>query len=214
MEKEIGRGAEAILIHSNGILIKKRVKKGYRDEKIDFFLRKTRTRKESKIMQKANLLFSVPKILQINEKNNEIKMEFIKGEKLSDYFDKYDKEKAKIVCKKIGENIAKLHNSEIIHGDLTTSNMIFSKNMVYFIDFGLSFISQKKEDKAVDLHLLKQALESKHFKNFNFFFEEIIRSYKENYEQSKEILMQLEKVENRGRYKQKKISRKNKNKKL
>lgn len=214
MKIEIGRGAEAILIHSDGKLLKKRIKKGYRNEKIDDILRKLRTRKEAKIMQKAGLLISVPKIFEVNEKINEIKMEFIDGEKLSDYLEKYKLEKAKIVCKKIGENIARLHNSDIIHGDLTTSNMIFSKKEIYFIDFGLSFISQRKEDKAVDLHLLKQALESKHFKNFDLFFEEIIDSYKEKCIQSKEILMQFDKVENRGRYKQKKISRKTKNKKL
>src|SRR4030042_1167648 len=49
--------------------------------------------------------------------------------------------------------------SHIINGDLTTSNMILNPdNKLYFIDFGLSFHSNKIEDKAVDLHLLKQAL--------------------------------------------------------
>ena len=87
-------------------------------------------------------------------------MEFIDGKKLSDSLESQDYKK---ICKQIAENITKMHNSGIIHGDLTTSNMIFKNNQVYFIDFGLAFHSSKVEDKAVDLHLLKQALEAKHF---------------------------------------------------
>ena len=43
---------------------------------------------------------------------------------------------------------------------------ILKNGKVYFIDFGLGFFSNKTEDKAVDLHLLKQALESKHYQIF------------------------------------------------
>ena len=44
-----------------------------------------------------------------------------------------------------------------------TNDMIYDKK-IYLIDFGLSLYSNKPEDKAVDLHLLKQALESKHYR--------------------------------------------------
>ena len=107
------------------------------------------------------------------------------------------------LVKEIGEKIAVLHNNHIIHGDLTTSNMIFNEE-VYFIDFGLSFFSHKIEDKAVDLHLLKQALESKHYKIWEKAFKTALETYKKNAENSDEILKRLEKVEKRGRYKQKK----------
>ncbi len=72
------------------------------------------------------------------------------------------------IFKEIGNLIGKMHNQNIIHGDLTTSNMIVNSNekKIYFIDFGLSFFSEKIEDKAVDLHLLKRALESKHLKKY------------------------------------------------
>ena len=102
----------------------------------------------------------------------------------------------------IGKNIAKLHDADIIHGDLTTSNMILSgKEVVYFIDFGLGFISKKIEDKAVDLHLLKQALEAKHFTHWETLFKEVINGYSSS-KDSKLVLKQLEKVEKRGRYKE------------
>ena len=71
---------------------------------------------------------------------------------------------------------------------------------VYFIDFGLSFSSSKIEDKAVDLHLLRQALESKHFKHWHILFQEVLKGY-EQVSEAEKVLKQLEKVEKRGRYK-------------
>ena len=78
--------------------------------------------------------------------------------------------------------------------------MIYN-NEVYFIDFGLSFFSQKIEDKAVDLHLLRQALESKHYKVFNKAFKLVLKGYKRESENYDDIMNRLEKVEARGRNK-------------
>ena len=111
--------------------------------------------------------------------------------------------KYKKLSKEIGEKVAILHNKGIIHGDLTTSNMIFNKE-ICFIDFGLSFFSHKTEDKAVDLHLLKQALESKHYKIWEKAFKLALESYKNKAKNSDEIIKRLQKVEKRGRYKTKK----------
>ncbi len=66
------------------------------------------------------------------------------------------------LCEKIGENIAKLHNCNIIHGDLTSSNMILQNNDIYFIDFGLGMISDLVEDKGVDLLVFKKAISGIH----------------------------------------------------
>ena len=71
-----------------------------------------------------------------------------------------------------------------------------------FIDFGLGFFSNKIEDKAVDLHLLKQALESKHFKKWDENFKEVLKNYKIS-KDSEKVLERLKKVESRGRYKDK-----------
>ena len=71
---------------------------------------------------------------------------------------------------------------------------------LYFIDFGLGFNSHRIEDKAVDLHLIKQALEAKHFENWKTLFQSIKDGYKHS-KDSKKVLEQLEKVEKRGRYK-------------
>ena len=194
----IAQGAEAVLIRKDNLLVKERIKKGYRLPELDEKLRKQRTRKEARLIEKASKLIPVPRIIKTDEKGKIIQMEFIEGKKLSECLDELPN--ALEVCEKIGQNIAKLHDVNIIHGDLTTSNMILKEGEVYFIDFGLGFESKKTEDKAVDLHLIKQALEAKHFNNFEGFFKAVLDGYKtsKNY---KETLARLQKVEKRGRYK-------------
>lgn len=237
-EKIIQQGAEAILIQQDNKLIKRRIKKSYRIKEIDEKLRKQRTKSEAKLLGKASKLISVPEIIKVNEKEKEIDMQFIEGKKLSEHLDSLENKEE--IAEEIGKQVAKIHDADIIHGDLTTSNMILventnkilndktnakniedninnkninnskmpeqeegmkeSKFLVYFIDFGLGFHSSRIEDKAVDLHLLRQALEAKHYKNWQSLFSAVLKGYKEskNYEAT---IKQLKKVEARGRYK-------------
>ncbi len=195
-KKVIAKGAEAEIILKEGKIVKKRVKKNYRLKEIDEKLRKKRTRWEARNMGRVGE--GVPKILNVDENKKEIEMEFIDGKKLSENFDNFSGKKQKKIAGEVGRIVGEIHNKNIIHGDLTTSNMIW-KNKIHLIDFGLSFYSKRIEDKAVDLHLLKQALESKHFQNWRKLFKYIINNY--NPENKKEILKRLEKVEKRGRYK-------------
>lgn len=201
--KQIGDGAEAI-IYLDKDIIKHRIEKSYRHKDIDIKLRKFRTRRESKILKKLEQLnFPAPKLIKTDEKEMKIVMEYINAPRLRDALEKKDHKK---LCKEIGEKIAFLHNNDIIHGDLTTSNMLLTTeppNKLYFIDFGLSFFSKRLEDKAVDLHLLRQALESKHHKIWEDCFSSILKGYKKA-QDYKEILNRFKKVESRGRYKGKK----------
>lgn len=200
-EKIISQGAEAIIkLIDNKKVLKERIRKSYRLEVLDEKIRKSRTKKERKILEKASKIIDVPKILG-DEKSFSIEMEYIDGEKISNCLDYLGEEKQKDIMIKIGEIIAKLHKKDIIHGDLTTSNMILKKDKIYVIDFGLSFISKRIEDKAVDLHLIKQALEAKHWKKYEKLFNWLLESYKESYEKANEVLERLKKVEKRGRYK-------------
>jgi len=198
----IQTGAEAIILKEGSSVIKKRIAKGYRYSVLDEKIRKNRTKRETRILEKAEKLIFVPKVFGVSK--FEIEMEFIDGKKLSEQLDEL--KSAEQVCVQIGENIAKLHDADVIHGDLTTSNMIFvgggeKAGRLYFIDFGLSFGNGRIEDKAVDLHLIKQALEAKHFKNFQKFFRAILKGYEISKNLS-EVLKRFEKVELRGRYKQ------------
>ena len=198
--KILQQGAEAVILLDKNKIIKKRNKKSYRILEIDDRIRRQRTRSEAKLLTKAYELISIPEIIKVDQKTKKIVMEFIDGKKLSDYLDKFPLKKQKEVCKLIGESTAKLHDADIIHGDLTTSNMILKDDKIYFIDFGLGFISHKFEDKAVDLHLLKQALEAKHFKNWEILFREVLKEYSKS-KDSEIVLERLNKVEKRGRYK-------------
>lgn len=197
LKKILYQGAEAILTLENNLVHKKRIKKSYRIPEIDIPLRKQRTRKEAKILDKLKGKIPVPKLIKLNEANSEIILEYIKGKKLSDCLDKL-KNKNKVMHE-IAKSVSLVHNQNIIHGDLTTSNMILVKDKVYLIDFGLSFHSSRIEDKAVDLHLLKQALEAKHYKHYRRLFSLFLKYY--NPENKARILEQLKRVEARGRYK-------------
>ncbi|MFH0978362.1 MAG: KEOPS complex kinase/ATPase Bud32 [Candidatus Woesearchaeota archaeon] len=197
--KIIGRGAEAIIYHDKDV-VKERVKKGYRIQEIDNRLRRFRTNREAKVIGRLQRIgFPSPKLINNDEKQTLV-MEYIPGEKVRDLLEKSDYHK---ISQEIGRKIAIVHNNGIIHGDLTTSNMIMHTE-VYFIDFGLSFFSEKVEDKAVDLHLFKQALESKHYTICNECFNAALKAYEKDAKQSAEILKRLEIVEKRGRYKHKK----------
>lgn len=199
-QKLLQQGAEAKIILSGNLIIKDRIKKSYRIKELDEKIRKQRTRSEKKLLEKASKIINASNPFPLKE-FNKIEMPFIDGQKLSDNLDKFSLEKQKEICKQIGKEIAKLHSVDIIHGDLTTSNMILVKdNSVFFVDFGLGYISRKIEDKAVDLHLLKQALEAKHFKNWEILFEQVLQGYK-SYKESSKVLERLKAVEKRGRYK-------------
>lgn len=289
VEKILAQAAESIIIKQDDKIIKRRIKKGYRIPEIDEKLRKLRTRSEAKIIERLQDKINVPKIISVNEISKEIVMEFIEGKKLSDNLDLFPVNQQIEVCKEIGKEVGKMHDENIIHGDLTTSNMILQENCckisnnkelcctnkgiqknniknlvdnnklkdccpdkltnkklcypdnkkgsritnklvinnseipeqeegmeetkikaseankcepssikIVLIDFGLSFHSIKIEDKAVDIHLFRQALESKHFQNW----EKLYKSFTEGYnpKDKTQILKQLEKVELRGRY--------------
>jgi len=199
-QKLIQQGAEAKIFKIKNKVIKDRIKKSYRISFLDNKIRKLRTRSEAKLLEKASKVIPIPKIINSNEVNKTIEMEYLPGDKLSDKLNKYPIIKQKTICKKIGINIAKLHDINIIHGDLTTSNMILKNNKIYFIDFGLGYISHKFEDKAVDLHLLKQALEAKHFQHYKDLVKEILKGYSKS-KDFKVVLERLKTVEKRGRYK-------------
>jgi len=203
MKKVIGRGAEAILYLEDGKVTKERVKKGYRHPDIDYRIRRSCTRHENKLLVSASSFINVPKVFEFSDSGMKIIMEFIEGETLRDILDGMPKDKRLEICGQLGKSIALLHDVNIIHGDLTTSNFILKDDKIYFIDFGLGFFSTKVEDKAVDLHLLRQAFESKHYRHFDECFKTVIDSYVKTSVNGKPVLERFSAVEKRGRYKRK-----------
>lgn len=213
MSKIIAQGAEATITLEKDIVIKNRIPKSYRFPALDEQLRKKRTKSEAKILEKLHGKINVPKL--IKQDKFDLEIEFINGEKLASSLNSYPEKKQSEILNLLGEQVGKMHDLGIIHGDLTTSNVILMNNenaepcqhqitakqgeYLYLIDFGLSFHSSRLEDKAVDLHLIKQALEAKHYKNHEKLFKEFIKKYKPK--DRTLVLKQLKEVESRGRYK-------------
>ena len=201
----IAKGAEAIIYKKDDLVIKERISKGYRLPILDKQIIKRRTKAETKILKKASNIIFTP-IPQETKEYNKIIMPYIKGEKLSDFLDSYDQDLQEKIMFQIGKSIAKIHKEGIIHGDLTTSNMIYipkSKTpIVYLIDFGLGYLNGKYENKGVDIHLLKQALEAKHFTNWKTLFKEFEIGYRSiEPKEAQKVFDKLSSIEKRGRYK-------------
>lgn len=202
------KGAEAelsrTLFDSVPALSKKRIVKGYRNPLLDAEIRKMRVRVEAKLLKEASSAVNVPKILVLDEAGAEIIMEFIPGAVLKDSLSAFPD-----LCIEAGKRIRALHDIGIIHGDLTTSNIIVadtansqelkdrvkSKGLLFFVDFGLGFFSKKLEDRAVDLVVFKKTFNATHsgVKNgWNL----VMRGYAP----SKELSQRMDAIEKRARY--------------
>ncbi|TAL58111.1 MAG: Kae1-associated serine/threonine protein kinase, partial [Nanoarchaeota archaeon] len=137
--------------------------------------------------------------LSWSDKTMKIKMDRLSGKKIRDAL---TAKNCVSIGKEIGEKIGILHSLGIIHGDLTTSNMIL-QDEVYFIDFGLSFFSKKAEDRAVELHLLKETANGTHPLFAKKFYDSVISGYKQTFSDANEVLDRINIVEERGRNKKK-----------
>ncbi len=203
MKKQISSGAEAIIYLENNKVIKHRVSKSYRHSELDKKIIKRRTKSETKILKKASEFVNVP-YPEDQEDINKIVMPFIEGLKLSEHLDSFEQTKQEKIMFETGKAIGKLHKENIIHGDLTTSNMIYVSNnkKIFLIDFGLGYFNGKYEDKGVDIHLLKQALEAKHFKNWKTLFQEFEIGYRLiEPKEAEKVFDRMKAIEKRGRYK-------------
>jgi len=199
--KLIKRGAEAILFLDDSHLVKERVRKGYRVPQIDEKLRKLRTRKEANLISRAKRIgVEVPNIISVDEKNYKITMDFIDGKRLKEFINETDDKNREKVAGEIGKAVGLLHKNGIVHGDLTTSNMILKDDKIFFIDFGLGEFSNRIENQATDLSVLKEAFKSTHFKHLNLLWENFIKGYKQTNDNFNKVLDTLDDIEKRGRY--------------
>lgn len=199
----IKRGAEAILYlddyYGRSALVKERIKKGYRLKQLDEFIRKNRTKKEAKLLSESRK-WGVPTPQVIDVTKNKIVMEFIEGKRIKEHLNSISQREVAKICEEIGRLIGILHSHNIIHGDLTTSNMILWKNKIYFIDFGLGKFSKRIEDKGVDLHLLYEALQSTHFKILELAWNSIVKGYEKEHPKADRALKKIEEIRKRRRY--------------
>ncbi|MGB9778223.1 MAG: Kae1-associated kinase Bud32 [Candidatus Bathyarchaeales archaeon] len=204
----IKKGAEASLYladwHGKKVVMKKRLAKKYRPKILDEQIRVYRTIHEPQLMHEAKRVgVPTPTIFLVDTKSATIIMEFVEGKQVKQLLSLVSKSERQRLCLKIGELIGRLHENGIIHGDLTTSNMILTREgKIFFVDFGLGEKSKELEARGVDLHLMKRALQSTHFRFTEECFNAIIRGYTKvvGVETAKNILEKVREIERRGRY--------------
>jgi len=202
------KGAEANLYlddwYGRKVVIKNRVPKVYRHPSLDYKLRVSRTIREAENMHEARKAsVPTPIIYIIDKKNSTLVMEYVQGTRIKEILDQLSSEERDKVCQQIGREIGRLHNVSLIHGDLTTSNMIrVDDDKIFLIDFGLSFHSQDDEDKGGDLHLMKRALDSTHYRCAHETMRSIAVGYEEavGKESASRVLRKVREIEYRGRY--------------
>ena len=203
--KLIKKGAEADIYtgiwKNSKSLFKIRKIKNYRNSTLDSKIRKQRTIKESQMLSLVKSFgIPTPLVYFVNLEKNMIVMQEIPGKSV------HDLPELKIIeiSKQIGKLVGLLHKNGVMHGDLTTSNFILFKNIIYMIDFGLSQNTIKPEDHAVDLRLIKEILNSAHAKIMESSWKNFLLGYKSvvgNAYQTK-IVKLVSDIESRGRYAQ------------
>jgi len=204
----IKKGAEANLYleewHNRKVIMKRRLPKRYRIQELDKEIRSQRTVHEPHIIHKAKEAgVPTPTIFMVDVAEANIIMEFVEGKQIKQVLNDLPPEERLRLSRHIGGLIGCLHKHGIIHGDITTSNMILTPyGKVVFVDFGLSERSTELETKGVDLHLMKRAFQSTHYKYARECFEAVMEGYTEvvGEEEAKNVLEKIREIERRGRY--------------
>jgi len=202
------KGAEASLYliewYGRKAIVKVREPKRYRPAALDNRIRSYRTLHEPQLIHEAKCAgVSTPLIYMVNVNEASIVMEYIEGQQIKKLLNTTTKEKREILCNEIGKSVARLHNYGLIHGDLTTSNMIKSfQDKIVFVDFGLGEKNGELEAKGVDLHLLKRSLQSTHYWFWEQCFQNVLNGYTSvlGVKISEKVYEKIKEIEKRGRY--------------
>lgn len=209
--KLIKQGAEARLFVSEFFgrpsFIKERFAKKYRYEVLNKKLTFQRLKSEVRAIMRCRMNgIRTPTLYFVDQETNTIHMEYLKDAiTLRDHimkaqFEHNDKFVAvlKPLALEIGKTIAKIHENNVIHGDLTTSNMLLDSGELVIIDFGLSYSECLAEDRSVDLYVLERAFLSTH-PNTESLFQIVLDGYASTKKNPAEIIGKLDEIRLRGR---------------
>ncbi|XP_050311746.1 EKC/KEOPS complex subunit TP53RK [Anthonomus grandis grandis] len=211
------QGAEARLYHGTYLgrpaLIKERFVKNYRHKHLDDHLTKERMKAETRAIVRCKTVgIPTPMLLLVDFERRMIFMEhFVYSITLRNYIEMAPLSTLLELAILVGKTLGRMHEGCIIHGDLTTSNMLLvnkhSKHefgnlkelKLVLIDFGLAHVDPSTEDKGVDLYVLERALLSTHAVAEKL-FPEIIKGYRQEYKKNfREVWAKYEEVRARGR---------------
>lgn len=199
--KLVRRGAEADIFHTRwygqDAIAKVRVAKPYRHEKLDIRIRHLRTHHEAQMLHRVKMLgVYAPLVYFVNLPKYTIIMERIDGIPLHSLPNRH----LPAHCAQAGRIAGLLHSAGIMHGDLTTSNLLLRNDSLYLIDMGLSRWSTKAEDWAVDLRLVKEILSSAHAPVSDEAWVEFLDGYSQTMTQWRRVKRLVGVIESRGRY--------------
>lgn len=179
------RGAEAIVTFEDERVIKERVPKGYRHRAIDAALITSRTRKEAKVLERLSGIDGIPRLLEHDD--TRLVIERIRAEP-------YDGQRIEAHLASI---IFAMHEHGVIHADITPKNVLVGKS-VHLVDFGLAEFSDRIEDRAYDLSMVRET-----FSAYPSFRERLIEAYRELLEDPRAFDDRIRRIESRGRNKKK-----------
>ena len=206
----IKQGAEARIYKSDFFgkpaIAKERFVKSYRVAMLDQKLSQRRMSQEARSMARCRRHgIRAPAVYHLDFQKRVIFMEEVtEGTLLKDYIIgldvEGDSETLTALVRLIGAVLAQMHDIDVVHGDLTTSNMIYDPNLrsLTLIDFGLSYVSGLAEDKGVDLYVLERAFLSTH-PNTEQLFRTLLDSYSASSKNSEAVIAKLDEVRMRGR---------------
>ncbi len=187
-----------------GAIIKARVPKAYRHPALDATIRSERTRDEAHLLIAARQAgVPVPVLYDVDREGAVLAMEHVAGRPLRHVLEDEILEVSKQRFRHLGIVVAALHAGGVTHGDLTTSNIMVpdpsDPESLVLIDFGLGQSTREGEPRAVDLHLMEEALEATHPQGVEL-METFLESYCSRMDGADDVVRRLEGVRERGRY--------------
>ncbi|NXN48632.1 PRPK protein, partial [Rynchops niger] len=206
----VRQGAEACvyrgLFLGRAAVAKLRIPKRYRHPALEERLSRRRTTQEARSLLRCRR--AAPVVYFVDYVTNSIYLEdIVDSITVQDHINSLqqsgnDTSSLLILAEKMGELLARMHDEDLIHGDLTTSNILLrapTENLdLVLIDFGLSFISGLPEDKGVDLYVLEKAFLSTH-PDTEAMFKTLLKTYAATSKKSGPVIKRLDEVRLRGR---------------
>jgi Kae1-associated kinase Bud32 len=197
------RGAEAELTrvewHGRQAVEKVRVAKAYRHERLDDDIRRQRIRVEARLMHEARMVgISVPILYDVDLNAHRLVMEFVDGPTVKEVLQK-QLEDPRMIARAVGGLAGTLHANGLVHGDLTTSNMLWRDGRIHLIDMSMGEKTRALEAQGVDLRLLKEAWTSAHYELADL-FHEVLGAYRASHPRAEASIAKMHEVEERGRY--------------
>lgn len=206
------QGAEALVYrttflcppYAHAAFLKHRPSKPYRHPTLDAKLTRHRILSEARALVKLRRAgIDVPAVYALDWDGGVLLGEWIDGESVRSVAESAEATQLGDLMRTVGQVVGKMHEAGVVHGDLTTSNMMVRAGAgaprVVMIDFGLAAQSVQDEDRAVDLYVLERAFGST--RPDEGLFEEVLKAYQGSFKGAGKVLLRFAEVRMRGRKK-------------